>query len=739
VVVPEFPPVPASSAAIILLMRSLLFLTVAYLLSPEVLVAQNPRPRVGLALSGGGALGLAHIGVLRYFEERRIPVDRIAGTSMGGLLGGLYATGLTAQDLERIVREADWDDLLRTTPRFEDRIVTEKQDWNRVTGPYAIPLGGGFSLPAGINSGQSLVGLLSSKTAAYWDVQSFDELPIPFRCVATDLISGNAFIFREGRLPLALRSTMAIPGVFAPVEWQGRILVDGGLVNNLPTDVVKDMGADVVIGVTMRTDRPDPEDLRTLPGVVSQTVDIAVTQNEIRRIPLADIHLVVQLGNRKGMDFSDPLSIIEMGYRAAAQNQTMLGRLSLSNEEWQQHLAARKSRERTIPAESPVTSVSAAQPRIQRNAFDELSRKENPATSSDRLKLTLDGLTAATGLPNMFFGWHSEGGRGGYQVEIETRRVTEILLRPSVFYQFSKGEPSRPTLKVSASATPRDSYKTRVLGALYLGSDPALFLEYYHPFGGSPHFLAPGLSAQRLHVSQYTREGRSDETRDRYSATLYFGLGTWRHLQLRAGARAGLDRYGTQTLFNGIETTDTTFVNPEITGIVNSQDSARLPSRGLRLNTVAGWSFRENSFPYVETNFDHFHPVARNLSLFAMGRADTSMGRKLGFYDQFTAGGLGELDAYRYQEVRGDSLLMAGGGFLYRGLNPQDSAFRPILGSWYQAASVDPWTSTSQLKQSAAVAVLTPTPLGILTLTFSTDLKGTTRWRVSLGSFWNRP
>jgi NTE family protein len=196
-------------------MRSLLFLIAVSLLTPKILIAQNPRPRVGIALSGGGALGLAHIGVLRYLEERRIPVDRIAGTSMGGLLGGLYATGLTAKDLERIVREANWDDLLRTTPRFEDRIVAEKQEWNRVTGSYSIPLGGGLSLPAGINSGQSLVGLLSRETAAYWDVQRFDDLPIPFRCVATDLLSGNAFVFREGRLPQALRSTMAIPGVFA--------------------------------------------------------------------------------------------------------------------------------------------------------------------------------------------------------------------------------------------------------------------------------------------------------------------------------------------------------------------------------------------------------------------------------------------------------------------------------------------------------------------------------------------
>jgi hypothetical protein len=138
-------------------------------------------------------------------------------------------------------------------------------------------------------------------------------------------------------------------------------------------------------------------------------------------------------------------------------------------------------------------------------------------------------------------------------------------------------------------------------------------------------------------------------------------------------------------------------------------------------------------------NFDHFQPVGKQVSLFALGRADTSMGRKLNFFDQFSGGGFGQLDAYRYQEIRGDTLLMAGGGLLYRGLNPQSAAFRPIFGSWYQAASTDPWTLNSQFKQSAAVGVLAPTPLGIASLTFATDLHGSTRWRVSLGSFWNRP
>ena len=714
-------------------------LTIVCVLLPQAQLAQTSRPSVGLALSGGGALGLAHIGVLRYLEEHRVPVDKIAGTSMGGLLGGLYATGHNAADLERIIRQADWKDLLRATPRFEDLIVSEKQVWNRVTGPYSIPLGKGLTLPAGINEGQALVGLLSAETAAYWDVQNFDDLPIPFRCVATDLMSGEALVLQKGHLPYALRATMAIPGIFAPVEQDGRILVDGGLVNNFPADVAKGMGAEVIIGVTLRVAPPQAEELRNLTDVVRQTVNIAVMQNEIPRVPLADVRIAVEFQKQQAMDFSDPASLIEIGYRAAATNQAALDKLSLTNEQWQQHLAARRSRLKNAPIQGPLNGVSADHPSIQRSASAELSRKAGAAISSADLRATLGGLTAATGLPNVFYGWHTERDRAGYRVEIESRRITEVFLRPSVFYQFSPHEPSRPALKISASAISKDSYKARFLGALSVGREPALVLEYYHPFGGSPFFVAPGLALERLHFAQYTGTERIEQTRDRFSGSLYGGIGTWRHLQLRAGARAGLDRYSGVAGSNATPVSDTGFVNPEVSGIINSQDSGMLPTRGVRLNASAGWSFRENSFPYLEMNFDHFQPLGGQVSAFLMGRTDTSFGKRLNVFDQFTGGGFGQLDAYRHQELRGDTLLIAGGGLLYRGLNRQNSNFRPILGTWYQAASIDSWTSNSQSKQSATAGILTPTPLGIASLTVAADLRGGTRWRFSLGSFWNRP
>jgi len=701
---------------------------------------QRTRPVVGLALSGGGSLGLAEIGVLKYFEEHRIPVDVIAGTSIGGLLGGLYATGHDAAYLEKIVGSADWQELLRASARYEDLSVSEKQDWNRVKGVYSIPLGGRLTLPGGVNAGQSLVRLLSGETSAYWDVHNFNDLPIPFRCVATDLITGEAFVFREGHIVEAMRATMAIPGIFTPLQRDGRLLVDGGVVNNLPTNVVKDMGADFILAVTLRTAAPDLTELQSLPDVVRQSANLAVLQNEIQQARLADIDIAIPVPNRSVMDFTLTSSLIEAGYQAAALNRTELEKLSLSPNDWQVHERNRKSRERTVPERGPLIDVSAGDPIIQKHAAIELARKAGSSVSREQLEAILGSLTAASGLPNAYYGWHSDSsGKSGYQVKLETRPSTETAVTPSFFYQLSSEEPGRPTFRLSGTTILKNAYKSRFLGSVELGSDLRASLEYYHPFDGSGYFIAPGFSIERVRFYRYNDTGRSDETRGRVSASLFFGIGTWRHLQFRAGGHAGFDRYSAPAKTNGMDSSNTAFINPEFKAIINTQDSGLLPSRGFRLNATAGWSFREHSFPFIEMNFDHFQPIGKQLTLLAMGRTDTSMGRRLGFYDQFTAGGLSDLDAYRYQEIRGDTILVGGLGVLYRGANPEQKSFRPIFGSWYQVASVDTGTSSSQSKQSAVLGVFAPTPLGLAGATFSFDMKGSMRFRLSLGSFWNRP
>jgi outer membrane protein assembly factor BamA len=302
----------------------------------------------------------------------------------------------------------------------------------------------------------------------------------------------------------------------------------------------------------------------------------------------------------------------------------------------------------------------------------------------------------------------------------------------------SRGEPSRPTLRLSTATILRDAYKSRFLADFYIGDNPAMVFEYYHPFNGSAYFVAPGFSLARDRFPIYDGEPR-DETRDRIAGSFYFGVGTWRHIQVRFGANGGVDRYSDPVNTVLPPSLNTGFVNPEVRVIVNTQDSGLLPTRGFRLNGSGGWSFRENSFPYVRLDLDHFHPMGTNVSLFVTGRADSSLGYGLAFYDQFTTGGLSELDAYRYQEFRGDTVLTARGGLFYRGANPNTAVYRPIFGAWYEAARVDRVDAEAEMKHSTGVGVFTPTPLGLAGLTFSFDLKGSTRFRLSIGSFWNRP
>ena len=187
------------------------------------------RKRVGLALGGGSARGIAHVGILEWLEEHRIPVDYIAGTSMGGLIGGSHATGMTAPEIRELLRNADWDLIFSGETPYSLKEFRRKQDGRQYQVKLELGLRHGLSLPISLDSGHFVGLMLSSIALPYSSLPSFDELPVPFRCMATDLAEGELVTLDHGSLGLAMRATMAIPGVFAPVDWQGRLLVDGGL------------------------------------------------------------------------------------------------------------------------------------------------------------------------------------------------------------------------------------------------------------------------------------------------------------------------------------------------------------------------------------------------------------------------------------------------------------------------------------------------------------------------------
>ncbi|HWN07094.1 MAG TPA: patatin-like phospholipase family protein, partial [Steroidobacteraceae bacterium] len=298
---------------------------------PEAVAAA--RPRIGLVLSGGGARGLAHVGVLQALEELRIPVDAIAGTSMGAVVGGLYASGMTADEIETLMRGIDWGVAFRDRPARHTLNFRRKQDDREFL--VRFPLGiqsGSFRVPRGLIQGQRLTQTLRLETMPVAAVENFDELPTPFRAVAADLETGARIVLAGGDLTAAMRASMSAPGVFAPVEVDGRLLVDGGIVENLPVDVVKGMGVDIVIAVDVGFQPVGRKELTSALAVSNQAVTIMMQRETLRQralLSLNDVLVEPDLENLQSTDFAAARRTIGLGLAATRANAEQLGRLSL--------------------------------------------------------------------------------------------------------------------------------------------------------------------------------------------------------------------------------------------------------------------------------------------------------------------------------------------------------------------------------------------------------------------------
>lgn len=282
------------------------------------------RPKIGLALSGGGARGLTQIGILKVFEKEKIPIDYIAGTSMGGIIGGLYAVGYSASELERIVLEVDWNDLLSDTPPRLSLFLSQREEGEgslfqfRLDGlkPY---------VPTALTSGQKLSNLFTelimrASFSSKWFAQpqsDFDNLKIPFRAVTTDLVSGERVVLDSGDLAQALRATMSVPLAFTPVEIGERLLVDGGLVDPVPVEVAKQMGADVVIAFNTISPLLPAGKIKNPIDVANQTISIMSLQKKDEELKKADFVINPEISEFSAMDFGNADKLIKLGEHTA--------------------------------------------------------------------------------------------------------------------------------------------------------------------------------------------------------------------------------------------------------------------------------------------------------------------------------------------------------------------------------------------------------------------------------------
>ncbi len=343
-----------------LLACSALSLAVLLTTSSQAEAADNPvpktcapepgsnRPSIGLALGGGGARGISHVSLLRKLEEMHVPVDCIAGTSIGSLVGGLYAAGHSVDELETLVASMDWMQLFDDSLDRPERSFRRKQDDRDRLATLGVGIRNGkLRITPGILQGQRILALFEKETLQVSAIDDFDALPIPYRATATDLNTGDAVILGHGSLAMAMRASMSLPGIFQPVEIDGHVLLDGGLANQVPVDVVRAMGADIVIAVDVGTPLTTYGTDASLLDVVSQITTMMTTSNAAEQraaLGSQDVLIVPELGTEVGTgDFTKATEALRIGREAADAAQADLARLAISEQAYVAYAHRRRS------------------------------------------------------------------------------------------------------------------------------------------------------------------------------------------------------------------------------------------------------------------------------------------------------------------------------------------------------------------------------------------------------------
>lgn len=404
-------------------------------------------PRVGVVLGGGGAKGAAHIGVLKYLEEMGIPVSFVTGTSMGSIIGGLYALGYAPDELASIIASADWSRLMATS--IERRALSSEQRADADKELLAVPFSFGdigkgrenivSSLPAALLNSSNIQNLFNRLSIGYTDSVDFNRLPIPYACVATDIITGDSVVIHGGPFPMAIRSSMAIPGVFSPVVWGPWLLADGGLVDNFPVDVCQRMGADIVIGVEVANElATDASMLQSLPQMLSQYMNLSTKGDRLKHREMCDVYIHPDVTGYNMLSFSAESidTLVNRGYRQAALVHDELMAIKARLEQYgpcEKHLQA-------PPARKLVDKDTV---RLRNISFhgETQTDEERLASSSDRLR---SSIVTVAGIEDMV---SSLRGTGCYKNVVYTLRPTgtedlydmDVYLTPAKPHRFGFG------------------------------------------------------------------------------------------------------------------------------------------------------------------------------------------------------------------------------------------------------------------------------------------------------------
>ncbi len=499
--------------------------------------ANAARPRVCLVLSGGGALGLAHVGVLKVLEELHVPVDCIAGTSMGAIVGGLYAAGYSADELERISLGMDWREMLRDAPDRRDLPYRRKVDDLTYLTRWELGFSGGkLRLPSGLVSGQKLQTALRILALRAADVDDFDRLPVPFRAVATDIGTGETVVLGHGDLAEALRASMAVPGLFSPVEVDGRLLVDGGVVANLPVETARALGAGVVIAVDLGEPLSSLGRPESIAGILSRTSGFLSRLNVEKSLAGVDILLHPSLGDLKLLDFHAAPEILSQGAAAARAQQDALRRLAVDDAEWQRYLG--RQRRETPSFEIKAVTIDPGPGLASSVVARSVHSRPGRPLDVEVLQADLKRLHDLGEFETVDFRLIPRGDGWTLAISGHAKSWGPNYLRFGLGLASDLEGESRFNALAACTMTRLNRVGAELKVAAQVGESPLLSAELYQPLGPSRvPFVAVGLAGSQT-KTQLLVDGESIQYRfGEQRIGLDLGLSLGRYGELRVGAR----------------------------------------------------------------------------------------------------------------------------------------------------------------------------------------------------------
>lgn len=504
--------------------------------------ARDDRPRIGLVLSGGGARGLVHLGVLRALEDLHVPVDAIAGTSMGAIIGGLYASGMTAAEIEALIVSVDWADAFRDRPARRRLDFRRKQDDREFL--VQLPLGfkaRRFRIPRGLIHGQKLNQILRHQLVGVSGIESFDDLPIPFRAVATDIETGTRHVFDSGDLVAAMRASMSAPGVFAPVDIGGRLFADGGIVDNLPVDVARDMNVDVLIVVDVSAPLRTRQQLDSAFAMSDQMITVMIRrQTAAQRATLAPRDIVIEppVRDLSATDFAAAPAARALGAEATLVHGARLAALALPPDRYDSLLARRRQREADAPRIDFVRTDTQSR-RYARLVEASLGDVVGPKLDATRLEAGVSHLYGDDLYESIDYRLVRDNGRQGLEFSLRRKSWGPNYVRFGLELQDNFAGATSFDARARVLVTEVNARGGEWLSDLQIGENPKLFTELHQPLeAGSPWFAAPALLLESNNVPVIEDDRRIAEYRlHRNQIGLDVGreLGGWG--ELRAGWR----------------------------------------------------------------------------------------------------------------------------------------------------------------------------------------------------------